>query len=156
MISIDSKNASPTLHWQNYDNPPAVRDPAPDSAVPPSAGTEAVKVTLSSEALNRAGKVASANQDIEDSGLPETIQQLLKMIRQLKKQLAEKSAELQAVMTDRSLSEAQRQARLGALQSEIGALSGGLSSASANLAKAMQEQGLSPGQMLQAASLMAS
>ena len=42
--------------------------------------------------------------DIEDSGLPENIQQLLKMIRKLQKEIAEKKALIEAVMADKRLS----------------------------------------------------
>ncbi|WP_370694623.1 hypothetical protein [Pseudomonas sp. FP833] len=51
---------------------------------------EGVKVTISGAALLAASAAKKSNSDIEESGLPDNIQQALKMIRKIKEQIAEK------------------------------------------------------------------
>ena len=93
------------------------------------------------------------NRDIDESGLPETIKQLLKMIRQLKAQIAEKRAQLQALMTQQELDSETRRVRAQALQAELTTLNGALATANANLIKLMRENGLSSEQMMAASRL---
>lgn len=93
------------------------------------------------------------NRDIDESGLPETIKQLLKMIRQLKAQIAEKRAQLQALMTQQELDSETRRVRAQALQAELTTLNGALATANANLIKLMRESGLSSEQMMAASRL---
>lgn len=84
-----------------------------ESGAAPAAGAPAepgLKVTLSAEGLMRS-KTESKNSDIDESGLPDTVKQLLKMIRELKAQLAEKMAELQALMAQSDMDDETGQAR---------------------------------------------
>ncbi|TFY94531.1 hypothetical protein DYL61_08650 [Pseudomonas nabeulensis] len=101
----------------------------------------AVSVVISGAAMKAAAAEKTSNSDIEDSGLSDTVQQLLKMIREIKKQIAEKQAELAAVMADKSLSPEQAQAKVAALQSALGALQASLTTAQASLTKAMKDMG---------------
>jgi PIN domain nuclease of toxin-antitoxin system len=118
---------------------------------------EGVSVTISGVALQKAAQAnKTVNSDIEESGLPDNIQQILKMIRLLQQQIAEKMAEMQAVMTDKSLTPEQAQARLANLQTALGGLNAGLMMANASLAKAMKESGLSAEDMMKAVSLVMS
>lgn len=115
---------------------------------------EGVTVTISGAALQKAADASkTANSDIEESGLPDNIQQILKMIRLLKQQIAEKLAEMQAVMADKSLTPEQAQARVGNLQTALGSLNAGLMTANASLVKAMKDSGLSAEAVMKAASL---
>lgn len=121
---------------------------------------EGVSVTFSGAALIKAREAKAADQasdtsDIEESGLPENIQNILKMIREIKKQIAEKTAELQAVMSDKSLTPEQAMAKASGLQSAISALSAALTAANASLVKAMKDSGLSPEQSVKAGGLAA-
>ena len=113
-----------------------------------------VQVTLSDVGLKMAagGAQKTSNSDIDESSLPDNVKNLLKMIRKLQEQLAEKRAELQAVMSDKRLSPEQLQARIGALQSEIAGLSAGLISANSSLVKALKD--LSGDQALEVAKLL--
>lgn len=115
-----------------------------------------VQVTLSDVGLKMAagGAQKTSNSDIDESSLPDNVKNLLKMIRKLQQQLAEKRAELQAVMADKRLSPEQLQARIGALQSEIASLSAGLISANGSLVKALKD--LSGDQALEVAKLLSS
>lgn len=116
---------------------------------------EGLRVSLSELGQSLSAK-AGESRDIDESGLPESIQQLLKMIRELQAQIAEKRAEIDALTADRSLDPEARRLRLGALQSELASLSGALASANASLVKLMRENGLSDEQMMTAASLVMS
>ena len=132
----------------------AVDAPAPAAA--PATGAPAepgLKVTLSAEGLMRS-KTESKNSDIDESDLPSTVKQLLKMIRELKAQLAEKMAELQALMAQSDMDDETRQARAQALQVEIGSLSGAVSTASAELARVMRDQKLTTEQSATVGSLL--
>lgn len=112
-----------------------------------------IKVSLSVAGLARSNE-SEKNSDIDESDLPATIKQLLKLIRELKAQLAEKMAELQALMAQQGLDAETRQMRAQALQTEVGSLSGALSSANAQLVKVIREEGLSAEQSASIASLM--
>ncbi|WP_256679475.1 hypothetical protein [Pseudomonas sp. Fl4BN1] len=56
-------------------------------------------------------------------------------------------------MADKHLSPEEAKVRIGSLQSALATLNGGLLTANASLAKAMKGAGLSPEQMMKAASL---
>ena len=128
------------------------------STAAPAAGTSAepgVKVTLSLEGLAQS-KSEDKNSDIDESDLPSNIKQLLKMIRELKAQLAQKMAELQAIMAQSDMDDETRQASAQALQTEVGSISGALSTANAELVKAIRDQKLSTEQSATVTSLMIS
>lgn len=114
-----------------------------------------VTVTLSAEGLKRSQQTAAKNADIEESDLPDEVKQLLKMIRELKTQLDEKMAELQAQMAQGDMDDDEQQAAVRALQLEVGTLNSALSTANAQLVKVMRDQNLSSEQSSTAASLMA-
>lgn len=114
---------------------------------------EGLRVSLSELGRSLSAKTEKKNQDIDESGLPDSIKQLLKMIRELKAQIAAKEAELKALMADQNLAPEARQVQLEALQSELAMLNGAWASANANLIKQLQEQSLSDEQMLTATTL---
>jgi hypothetical protein len=113
---------------------------------------DCLRVSLS--ALGKARSAAAQkNRDIDESSLPDGVKQTLKMIRALKAQIAQKKAELTALMADQGLDADTRRLRIEALQGELASLQGALSSASAMLLKAVREQGLSAQQMQEVATL---
>ena len=114
---------------------------------------EGLRISLSELGRSLSAKTEKKNQDIDESGLPDSVKQLLKMIRELKAQIAAKEAELKALMADQNLDPEARQVQLEALQSELAMLNGAWASANANLIKQLQEQGLSDEQMLTATTL---
>ncbi|PZE14261.1 hypothetical protein DMX10_06935 [Pseudomonas sp. 57B-090624] len=113
-----------------------------------------MRVSLSEAGKAQASDEAKKNQDIDESSLPDSIKQILKMIRKLKEDLREKMAELQSVATDQGLDDETRMQRMEGLQSEVASLNGAISQATASLMKAMREAGLSGEQMLEAAQLL--
>ncbi|MCS4306077.1 Sec-independent protein translocase protein TatA [Rheinheimera pacifica] len=98
-------------------------------------------------------KQAEKNKDIDDSNLPDIIKQILKTIRDLKQQIAEKQAEIDKAKQDGLQSE-QQQEKLKLLQTELSMLNSALGSAQRSLNKAMQQQELSDEQVQTALSLM--
>jgi hypothetical protein len=117
--------------------------------VPPKA-TEGVKVTISGAGMG-ASKAESENSDIDNSSLSDSVKQLLKMIRQIKKQIAEKMAELAAIMADNSMTKEARMARAANVQTALTSLQAGLTLAQTSLVKAMKDE--SPSAQLEAMSL---
>ncbi|KMN12560.1 hypothetical protein TU86_17755 [Pseudomonas weihenstephanensis] len=103
------------------------------------APVEGVKVTISGAALKTANAQKSQDNDITESGLSDQAQKILKMIRELKKQIAEKQAQLQQVMTNKSLSPEQANAQASALQSAISVLNAALMTAISSLNEAMKD-----------------
>lgn len=98
-------------------------------------------------------KQAEQNKDIDDSNLPDIIKQILKTIRDLKQQIADKQAEIDKATQDGLQSEQQRE-KLKLLQTELGMLNSALGSAQQSLNKAMQQQDLSDEQIQTALALM--
>lgn len=98
-------------------------------------------------------KQAEKNKDIDDSNLPDIIKQILKTIRDLKQQIADKQAEIDKAKQDGLQSE-QQQEKLKLLQTELSMLNSALGSAQQSLNKAMQQQELSDEQVQTALSLM--
>ena len=115
---------------------------------------EGVKVSLSGAAMAKTFSAGGENSDIEDSGLPENVQQLLKMIRKLQKEIAEKKARMAAVMADKTLTNEAKVNMLAALRGAIAALNTGLISANLALSKVMDQSGLSAEQNLKLGSLL--
>lgn len=145
--------------------PAAVRVTHNNAAVPSagklevgsdSAATNSgVHIHISPAALEQA-QAASPNQDIDDSDLPDTIKDLLKMIREIKAQLLERTQALQQLMTDSKLSDEERNLQAQQLQTEINGLNTALNTALAQLLKTLKMAGLSQAQSSQAAALAAS
>ncbi|NBF14783.1 hypothetical protein GV729_05785 [Pseudomonas sp. Fl4BN2] len=119
-----------------------------------AAPAEGVKVVISGAAMKLAKAQKDQNDDIEGSGLPDQVQKILKMIREIKKQIAEKQAQLQQVMANSNLNPEQAKAQAAGLQAAIAGLSAALLNANASLVKAMKD--LSGEDALKASSLMAS
>ncbi len=114
---------------------------------------QGLRVSLSELGRNLSAKSGEKNQDIDESGLPDSIKQLLKMIRELKAQIAAKEAELKTLMADQSLDPEARRVKVETLQSELATLNGAWASANATLVQQMHDQGLSDEQVLTASAL---
>ncbi|MDR9751931.1 hypothetical protein RG836_10770 [Pseudomonas sp. SZMC_28357] len=120
-------------------------------APPVNAG---IQVSLSGAGLTQAAGATGKNSDIEESGLPQNIQQILKMIRSLQQQIAEKTARIKAVLADKFLSNEAKIAKLAALRGAIASLNNGLITANLSLSKVMNQSDLSPEQVMKTVSLL--
>jgi hypothetical protein len=105
--------------------------------------------------LSELGKVRATEQhdDIDEADLPDNIKEILKLIRALRQQIAEKQAELQALMAETGMDPQVRQMRVEALRGELSSLQGALSTTQASLVEALKDKRLSNDQRMQAASL---
>ncbi|MBD9425691.1 hypothetical protein IB232_10205 [Pseudomonas sp. PDM15] len=112
---------------------------------------DGLRVTLSE--LGKVRAAAAKNNDIDEADLPDNIKEILKMIRELRQQIAEKQAELQALMADSGMDAEAKQMRLEMLRGELASLQGALSTAQASLVEALKDKRLSNDQRMQATSL---
>jgi Sec-independent protein translocase protein TatA len=112
---------------------------------------DGLRVTLSE--LGKVRAAAAKNNDIDEADLPDNIKEILKMIRELRQQIAEKQAELQALMAESDMDPEAKQMRLEMLRGELASLQGALSTAQASLVEALKDKRLSNDQRMQATSL---
>ena len=135
-------------------NPADSERGADSNSQPTPTLVEGVKVSLSGASIEKSAGAGGDNRDIEESGLPENIQQLLKMIRKFQKQIAEKKALIEAVMADKRLSSEEKLLKVAALRGAIAALNTGLITANLALSKVVGQSGLTGEQNLQVGSLL--
>jgi chromosome segregation ATPase len=135
--------------------PAETTEPSASASAEEKSAEPGVKVSLSAVGLARSKEAENKNADIDESNLPDEIKQLLKMIRELKAQLAQKMAELQALMAQGDMEDDAQQAKVRALQTEVGSISSALSSANAQLVKVMRDQKLTSEQSASVGALLA-
>lgn len=151
MLTVDINNARQAVLASASS---ARADQPEEAAQTTPVASEGVRVHLSLKGLEVAAR-QQGDSDIDESGLPESIRQLLKMIRKLQKELAEANRQLQALMRDRSLDPVQMQKKTAALQARVSALSAALNTVNFGLIKAMSQANLSPDQVGKAMKLLA-
>lgn len=115
---------------------------------PDDAGS--VKISMAGQANK---KTSGKYDDIENSGLPDEVQRILKMIRDLKEKLKAEQEKLQQIMNDASLSDETRQVKVAQSQAMINALSGALADANQMLAKVTKDLNLSKEDLVKVAAL---
>jgi hypothetical protein len=116
-----------------------------DITAPPTAAEQmrqSVEVLLSPEA-QKAAKTGDKNADIDATHLPDRIKDQLKMIRSIQERIAKRMQDMQAFMSDRSLSPRVREGKMRQLQMEIMAMTNSLIQATNELNQAMQQMKLS-------------
>ncbi len=149
MLQVNSSNV--LGHLSQQVNTKLVRDPS--EPVDMQEALQGIKVTLSEQA-QKISAAAKSDDDIDKSSLPDGVKQALKMIRQIRQQIAEKQAELQAVMADKSLSEEARMQKAQGVQSQLTSLNGALVTATGALLQAVKQAGLSPDQLQEMSGLL--
>ena len=95
----------------------------------------------------------SPTRDIEESGLPQSIQDLLKMIRDLRQQIARKQVQIEEVLNSHAGDIQQRLQRVRALQDEVTSLNGALLTATQQLTEQLRASQLTDAQQHQASLL---
>jgi|GEM_PF-3237982 len=151
MLTVDIKSTRQAILAQQSESRASQAEEAVERA---SASSEGVRVNLSLKGLEVASK-QQGDADIDESGLPESVRQLLKMIRKLQKELAEANRQLQALMRDRSLDPVEMQKKTAALQARVSALSASLNTVNFGLVRAMSQVELTPEQVGKAMKLLA-
>ncbi|RMV71588.1 chemotaxis protein [Pseudomonas coronafaciens] len=106
------------------------------NAEKPVGETKGVEVNLSTEGKAAAAS-SSKNADIEQSGLPSSVQKILKAIRELQRKIEETMDQLQKVMSDQSLDPDERRTKAAALQTVLGTLQAQISNSTADLSSLM-------------------
>ncbi len=141
---------------------PAAADPAaaarPQGAPEGGAHVELRPAPVSSissmgRALSSASAPAGGSDDIEDSGLPDTIKSMLRHIRELRRMLEKLVEELQRIQADPRMRPEARQARVQQLQAQISTINGALISAMHKLSGLMARLGLDDDQKMAASRL---
>ncbi|KPB68740.1 chemotaxis protein [Pseudomonas cannabina] len=118
-------------------------DQTSDNVAEASAGkAKGIEVNLSAEG-RAAASSGSRDSDIEQSGLPSSVQKILKSIRELQRKMEETTDQIQKVLADRSLTPEERQTKVGALQTVLGTLQAQMSSSTADLSSLMNSLGSS-------------
>lgn len=122
-------------------------------AVAPVKETKGIQVDLSS-AGKAAASSSSKNSDIEQSGLPESVQKILKAIRELQRKIAETLERIQEVLNDKSLTYDERQTQATALQTVLGMLQRQVSNSTADMANLMNQMHASDSDKIKAGILV--
>ncbi len=138
-------------------NTPVVNGNASDSAEASVTSfkkkmTQSIYLNISEQGKAKA-REAEKNKDIDESDLPEEIKNLLKWIREIKAQIAEKKAELQQAMQNNTLSDDERAAKVQQLQGELSSLQGALRGAQQSFNQLLQDERLTDGQRVTATAL---
>lgn len=160
-MNITSVNNSATPAASSAQAPDAMSIPASNETSTESDKKSAsTRVTLSDlgqilSAKRQAANQPVKNQDIDNSGLPDTIKDLLKRIRELKEQIREQQQKLNAIMANQKLGPEEKQKQIQQVQATINSLSGALTSAYGQLTKTMRDQDLNKEQQISVASLLA-
>lgn len=111
---------------------------------------ESLRVSLSELSRTRA---SAKSDDVDEADLPDNIKEIIKLIRALRQQIAEKQVELQALAAEGDTDPQVKQVRADALRNELATLQGALTSAQFQLADALKDKRLSDEQRVQALKL---
>lgn len=112
-------------------------DKTASQTTPGGTSSQGEQVSLSPEGLARAAMYGSANSDISQSGLPESVQKILTSVRISQKGVQQMNSQLQAITNDKSLTAEMRLARTSALQTVSAIYQRQISSSTSDLASAM-------------------
>ncbi|RMS20133.1 chemotaxis protein [Pseudomonas syringae] len=102
--------------------------------------TKGVQVNLSAEG-KAAASSSSKNADIEQSGLPASVQKILKAIRELQRRIEETMEQIQKALNDPSLSPEERRTKAAALQTVLSTLQAQVSNSTADMSSLMNGLG---------------
>lgn len=104
-------------------------DKADNTLVNPSSSSDSpLVVTISAEGKEKLAGEQQKNADIDATNLPDGIKKYLKSIRELQEKIEKKLEELQAAMSDHSLSDKDRESKVSKIQLELSVLSSTLTS----------------------------
>lgn len=144
MLSLNFSNPGDTTPVLQLSVTRASQATEDSNALPTAAEQlrQSVEVLLSPEA-QKAAKSGKKDADIDATDLPDRIKDQLKMIRSIQERIAKRMKDMQAFMSDRSLSPRVRENKMRQLQLEISAMTNALIQATNQLNQAMQQMQLS-------------
>lgn len=123
-----------------------------DSPASTSVTPATTKVQISKEGLEKLE--SEKNADIDQSGLPEDVKEVLKNIRKLQEKIAEKNQELMELLSDKTLPEDEMKRKRDLLTTTIRGMQSALSVATNALNNAMSSNNLSSDSRSQAKGLI--
>lgn len=132
----------------------SLSDKAASQSTAAAQTSQSVDVKLSAAGLARAALSGSANTDIAQSGLPDSVQKILTSVRDSQKRLAQSNSELQATKDDKSLSPDMRQAKAAALQTVSAIYQRQISTSASDLSSVMNALQLNSADKTKASMLM--
>ena len=135
-------------------NKPAKTSASEPAADTPTKTSDSVQVTLSAAGQARAALTRSANPDIAESGLPDSVQKILTAVRESQKGMDRLEKELQAAMKDKYLTPDMRQAKVSALQTVSAIYQRQISNTTSDLAAAMSKLKLGSADKMKASMLV--
>lgn len=148
-MKITPFDTTPIMNIQVVTSTPAsVTESSAVSSVTPSA----VKVQISNEGQEKLE--SEKNADIDQSGLPEDVKEVLKNIRKLQDKIAEKNQELMELLNDKTLSEDEKKRQRELLTSTIRSMQSALSQATSALNNAMSSNNMDSDSRSQAKGLI--
>ncbi|KTB93738.1 hypothetical protein AO073_13880 [Pseudomonas syringae ICMP 11293] len=148
-MKIAPFDTPPIMNIQVVSSTPAsVTESSAVSSVTPAA----VKVQISKEGQEKLE--SERNADIDRSGLPEDVKEVLKNIRKLQDKIAEKNQELMELLNDKTLSEDEKKRQRELLTSTIRSRQSALSQAMSALNNAMSSNNMDSDSRSQAKGLI--
>ncbi|ELQ11541.1 hypothetical protein A988_10144 [Pseudomonas syringae BRIP39023] len=148
-MKIAPFDTPPIMNIQVVSSTPAsVTESSAVSSVTPAA----VKVQISKEGQEKLE--SKRNADIDRSGLPEDVKEVLKNIRKLQDKIAEKNQELMELLNDKTLSEDEKKRQRELLTSTIRSMQSALSQAMSALNNAMSSNNMDSDSRSQAKGLI--
>jgi len=148
-MKISTLDTPPVMNIQVVTSTSTSVTDSPASASVTSATT---KVHISKEGKEKLE--GEKNADIDQSGLPEDVKEVLKNIRKLQEKIAEKNQELMELLGDKTLDEDEMKRERELLTTTIRAMQSALSVASNALNDAMSSHNLSSDSRSQAKGLI--
>ncbi|EPF66424.1 hypothetical protein [Pseudomonas syringae] len=148
-MKITPFDTTPIMNIQVVISTPAsVTESSAVSSVTPAAA----KVQISNEGQEKLE--SEKNADIDQSGLPEDVKEVLKNIRKLQDKIAEKNQELMELLNDKTLSEDDKKRQRELLTSTIRSMQSALSQATSALNNAMSSNNMDSDSRSQAKALI--
>lgn len=148
-MKITPFDTTPIMNIQVVISTPAsVTESSAVSSVTPAAA----KVQISNEGQEKLE--SEKNADIDQSGLPEDVKEVLKNIRKLQDKIAEKNQELMELLNDKTLSEDDNKRQRELLTSTIRSMQSALSQATSALNNAMSSNNMDSDSRSQAKALI--
>ncbi|PBQ01098.1 hypothetical protein [Pseudomonas congelans] len=148
-MKITPFDTTPIMNIQVVTSTPAsVTESSAVSSVTPAAA----KVQISKEGQEKLE--SEKNADIDQSGLPEDVKEVLKNIRKLQDKIAEKNQELMELLNDKTISEDDKKRQRELLTSTIRSMQSALSQATNALNNAMSSNNMDSDSRSQAKGLI--
>lgn len=112
-----------------------------------------VSISGLGQTLSKTGEAQGRYKDIDDSDLPDTVKQLLRMIRDLRLMLNQLAQELQQLQLDKAMPAEAKRIRLLQLNAQMSSVNGALIQATQKMASLMRDIKLDANQQMAAAQL---